>query len=82
MNYTCANPDCRMSLLDLRATNLVLETPKVGDLLVCGGCSQANEVTLLGTEIVSAEKFNSLTDDEKADLSFAVRAIARKLRSN
>jgi hypothetical protein len=55
--------------------------PQLGDLIVCGGCGSINEVTLLGTKLISKEDFEKLKVEEKADLNFAGRAITPKGRN-
>lgn len=81
MTYQCANPDCKMQLLDPRPVDLITEPLKVGNILVCGACLNASVVGLMEAKLLSPEEFESLSDGEKNDLRFAVRALARQQKN-
>lgn len=78
----CANSACKMQLFNLKSVDMLRTPPRIGDLAICGSCGNVSKVTLTGTELITKEEFNKLTEDEKKDLTFAARAITRKLRSN
>lgn len=78
----CANTKCRMELLKLRSVDMLQTPPKIGDIVMCGNCGCPNEVTLTGMKLISKEDFKNLKVEEKADLTFAARAITRNLKNN
>lgn len=78
--YKCVA--CNMDLLDLKSPDYLRDPPKIIDIIVCGGCSLPNKVTLTGTEVLSVAEFESLDEDTKKQLDFAYRAVKRHARSN
>lgn len=71
-----------MELLDLKPSDTLTDPPVLDDLLICGACGSLSKVTLLGTTLATDEDINTLTDEERADLSFGQRAVKRQLRNN
>ena len=80
--YTCANPDCKMQLLEPKPSNLIREEPKLDDVILCGACGEASVITLEGTKLLGPVEMELLTDEEKRELLFATRAIKRHIRAN
>ena len=80
--HKCANKDCKMELLQAKCVDMLRLPPSIGDLLICGGCGAISKVTLEGTEMLEDKEFNELSEDEKKDISFAVRAVKKQLRRN
>lgn len=70
-----------MTLSDPRPADLVQEPPRLGDILLCGGCGMPSKVTILGTKLLTEEDFSGLSLDEQRDLDFAQRAIKRSIRN-
>lgn len=71
-----------MSLLDLKASDMLTDPPKLDDIVVCGLCGNFSVIILTGTKLLSVEELSALHPDEQADLDFAKRAVIRKLKSN
>jgi hypothetical protein len=67
-----------MELLNIKAVDMLQEPPKVGDVIMCGGCGYPNEVCLTGTRLLLKKDFKELKVEEKLDLDFAARAITPK----
>lgn len=82
VEHKCANPSCGMTLSDPRPADLVTEAPRLGDILLCGGCGHPSKVTIVGTKLLTEEDFTGLSPDERRDLDFAQRAIKRKIRNS
>lgn len=78
----CANPSCRMRLLNPKQVTPDGIPPHVDDILICGGCGLASKVTLLGTDLLTDDDFLTLSPEERRDISFAIRAVKRNLRSS
>lgn len=78
-NFKCP---CGMDLLDAKAVDMLRDKPKVDDIMICGMCRRPSKVTLLGMVYLTHEELNALTEDEKKDMSFAIRAVKRQLRNN
>jgi hypothetical protein len=71
-----------MELLNIKSVDMLREPPKIGDIVMCGGCGFPNKVTLQGTELLTKEEFDALPLVERNDLTFAARAITKQIRSN
>ena len=80
MNYKCSV--CHQDLLGLKPANLVVDIPKLDDLLVCGTCGVINIVGLEGTTELTELGFKLLHPDEQSDLRFAQRIIISNKPSN
>lgn len=66
-----------MELQTPKAVNPVDENPVLGDLVLCGNCGEPNVITLTEPRALTEAEFDSLSADEKSDLSFAQRAIRK-----
>jgi len=71
-----------MQLLDPQPANHIVEDPKPDDLHICGGCGTLNVITVLGTREATEDDLNSLTEDERRDVRFAVRAVKQGNQQN
>ncbi len=71
-----------MDLINLKSVDLIRVPPKIGDILVCGGCGTFNEVTLQGTKPMTKAEYDALSVEESADLNFAMRALKPQKRND
>lgn len=83
MTHTCANLNCRMELQQPNPANLVRDRePSINDIIICGGCGCPNFIVLLGTREMTDEDLLTLSDEERHDIAFAIRAVKVQLRNN
>lgn len=79
--YLCANPDCKMQLINPIATRPA-DLPEINDLIVCGACRIPSVVTLLGTRLMTEEETKDMPKEVQDELIFALRALDAKLKSS
>lgn len=71
-----------MQLQDPKPANLVREEPKFDDIIICGACGCPNKIGILGTSEMTDEELSALSDEERQDITFAIRAVKRQIRQN
>lgn len=81
-SFLCANPECRMQLVDPQETRQGSgQTPSVDDIMICGGCNLASIVTVLGTRLLTEAEYIDLPEELRTEMIIALRTLENRLKS-